>query len=197
MMHMLVQAQRGRRQNDRMIGEPERLPIRTGRWGRGSVAEREQKRHRHCPKRGQHRDKRSVAARLRQCRPRRPVRRLALAAVGAAPKACLLVDGGRGQSITTGSRACDGTVFRRRWLERYFGQDPRWTIVETRASSDFLDDAVMWFDYAAKTSPSFQLRGLAAVLQEVFRSEHGRPLTEHLLASSLGTELIMSLRKQV
>lgn len=88
------------------------------------------------------------------------------------------------------------SVFRERWLRKYFEESGRWTIVETKANSDFLDDAAMWFDYTERTSPGLSQRSLSTVLKLVFSSPHGPSIREYLLQQGCGTEIVMTLRKR-
>ena len=62
--------------------------------------------------------------------------------------------------------------------------------------ADFLDDALMWYDYGAKTSPSFQLRATAEFLRAIFEQDPRSELRRALLAKGLGTEVIVTLRKK-
>lgn len=62
------------------------------------------------------------------------------------------------------------TVFGKKWLKEYFVSHG-WNVIETVSCSDFLDDYSMWRDYAKRTSPSFQLRVTASVLEVLFREK--------------------------
>lgn len=88
------------------------------------------------------------------------------------------------------------TVFGTKWLCDYFSKETGWELLAPRYNSDFLDDAEMWYEYAAKTSPSFQLRSLSQVLKAIFTSEAGEDLKRHLLSKGWGTEVIITLRKR-
>jgi SAM-dependent methyltransferase len=88
------------------------------------------------------------------------------------------------------------TVFGTKWLCDYFSKETAWELLAPRYNSDFLDDAEMWYDYAAKTSPSFQLRSLSHVLKTIFTTEYGNALKRHLLSKGWGTEVIITLRKK-
>lgn len=87
-------------------------------------------------------------------------------------------------------------VFGERWLRRYFAQSGKWHYLQPRACSDFLDDALMWYDYGAKTSPSFQLRATAEFLRAIFEHDRQSELRHALLKKGLGTEVIVTLRKK-
>lgn len=86
-------------------------------------------------------------------------------------------------------------VFGEQWLRRYFTQSGKWQYLPPRACSDFLDDALMWYDYGAKTSPSFQLRATAELLLAIFEQDPQNDLRRALLKKGLGTEVIVTLRK--
>ncbi len=86
-------------------------------------------------------------------------------------------------------------VFGERWLRRYFSGSGKWRYLAPRACSDFLDDAVMWYDYGSKTAPSFQLRATAELLRTIFEQDPRGELRRSLLARGLGTEVIVTLRK--
>ena len=87
-------------------------------------------------------------------------------------------------------------VFGERWLRRYFTQSGKWHYLPPRACSDFLDDALMWYEYGAKTSPSFQLRDTAEFLRAIFEQDPQSELRHALLKKGLGTEVIVTLRKK-
>lgn len=87
-------------------------------------------------------------------------------------------------------------VFGERWLRRYFTQLGKWQYLPPRACSDFLDDALMWYDYGAKTSPSFQLRATAEFLRAIFAQDPQGELRRALLTKGLGTEVIVTLRRK-
>lgn len=87
-------------------------------------------------------------------------------------------------------------VFGERWLRSYFAGSQKWRYCEPRACSDFLDDAVMWFDYGVKTCPSIQLRGLSSVLENIFRLDPSKALRRSLLQQGIGTEVIVTLQKR-
>lgn len=88
-------------------------------------------------------------------------------------------------------------VFSESWLRRYFAAIPEWEYFAPRACSDFLDDAKMWFEYASRTAPTFQVRALSRVLQEIFTSGQGGAVKSELLGRGIGTEVIITLRKRV
>ena len=69
-------------------------------------------------------------------------------------------------------------------------------MMEPRYNSDFLDDAQNWYDYAVNTSPSFQLRSLSKMLKAIFSSDHAIEIKKFLLNRNIGTEVIITLRKQ-
>jgi len=87
------------------------------------------------------------------------------------------------------------TVFGEKWLRGYFGAMTEWEYLRPRYCSDFLDDAIEWMRYAARTSPSFQLRSLSTVLEQVFLADTDRSLRRRLLEIGMGTEVIVTLRK--
>jgi 2-polyprenyl-3-methyl-5-hydroxy-6-metoxy-1,4-benzoquinol methylase len=87
-------------------------------------------------------------------------------------------------------------IFGERWLRHYFSDSTKWRYCEPRACSDFLDDAVMWFDYGATTCPSVQLRGLSSVLENIFRLDQSKALRRGLLQQGIGTEVIVTLQKR-
>ena len=84
----------------------------------------------------------------------------------------------------------------RYWLRNYFSSHSDWRILEMKQNSDFLDDAVGWFDYGSKTCPGFQLRGLSAVLKALFESKDGEKYVRELLDRGMGTEVVVTLAKQ-
>ncbi len=83
-------------------------------------------------------------------------------------------------------------VFGSQWLKDYF-EESDWKVHSIRYCSDFLDDSNMWFDYANKTAPSFQLRATAEVLKELLSKPENRQL---LLDKGMGTEVIFTLIKE-
>lgn len=84
-------------------------------------------------------------------------------------------------------------VFGRKWLKKYFANSKQWEIHSMRSCSDFLDDSKMWFDYANKTAPSFQLRATAKMLKELLARPENKQL---LLDKDMGTEVIVTLIKK-
>jgi SAM-dependent methyltransferase len=86
-------------------------------------------------------------------------------------------------------------VFGERWLRRYFAQSAKWQYLPPRACSDFLDDALMWYDYGARTSPSLQLRATAEFLRAIFEQDPQSDLRRALLKKGFGTEVIVTLRR--
>ncbi len=87
------------------------------------------------------------------------------------------------------------TVLSRYWLTNFFAARSDWKIVEMTTNSDFLDDAVSWFDYGEKACKNFQLRGLSKTLKQVFSSQHAASIIEELREQEIGTEVIMSVQK--
>ncbi|BAV33527.1 hypothetical protein SCL_1214 [Sulfuricaulis limicola] len=87
-------------------------------------------------------------------------------------------------------------VFGERWLRRYFEGSSQWEYLEPRSCSDFLDDSLMWYDYGSKTCPSFQMRATSGVLRAVFETDDGGDLRRTLMRRGIGTEIIITLRKQ-
>ncbi len=88
------------------------------------------------------------------------------------------------------------TVFSTRWLRDYFSNSPTWRLLNLDYNSDLLDDAIMWFDYTSKTSPSFQLNGLSLVLKEIFKTDLAGDIKKRLLEKGYGTEVIVTLMKR-
>ena len=88
------------------------------------------------------------------------------------------------------------TVLSSFWLRNYFAQRPAWKLIEMKSNSDFLDDAVNWFEYGKKNCPEFQLRGLSAFLKRIFQSPHANELIRELLADGMGTEVVVTVQKQ-
>ena len=87
-------------------------------------------------------------------------------------------------------------VFGERWLTRYFADSAEFEIFATKHCSDFLDDAINWYGYGAKTCPSMAMRGTAKVLQLVFELDRDGKIRKQLAAAGMGTEIIMALRKK-
>lgn len=87
-------------------------------------------------------------------------------------------------------------VFGRKWLERYFAETSGWEVIEARSCSDFLDDALMWYAYGAKTAPTMQLRATSEVLRAIFADDADGKLRRGLLKQGIGTEIIIALRKR-
>ena len=87
-------------------------------------------------------------------------------------------------------------VFGERWLRKYFASSDKWRYCDPRACSDFLDGAVLGFDYGVKTCPSIQLRGMSSVLEDIFRLGPSKVLRRGLLQQGIGTEVIVTLQKR-
>ncbi len=87
-------------------------------------------------------------------------------------------------------------VLGRKWLETYFLNASDWELIELRSCSDFLDDALMWYDYGARTSPTMQLRGTSRVLGSIFATDASTALRRSLLQQGIGTEIIVTVRKR-
>ena len=66
-------------------------------------------------------------------------------------------------------------VFGKKWLKEYFVSHG-WNVIEKVSCGDFLDDYSMWCDYAKRTSPSFQVRATASVLEVLLREKNNRNL---------------------
>jgi hypothetical protein len=88
-------------------------------------------------------------------------------------------------------------VFGKKWLTKYFLESNQFEIFDTRHCSDFLDDAINWYEYGAKTCPSMATRATSEVLQQIFKLDKDNSLKEKLTRSGLGTEIIMTLRKRI
>lgn len=87
-------------------------------------------------------------------------------------------------------------VFSESWLREFFSKSDRWRYCQPRVCSDFLDDAVMWCSYGAKTCPSFQLRAASSVLESIFTLDDSKVLRRQLLQRGIGTEVIVTLQKR-
>lgn len=87
-------------------------------------------------------------------------------------------------------------VFGERWLRRYFADSAEFEIFDVKHCSDFLDDALNWYGYGAKTCPSMAMRGTAKVLQSLFEMDGDNTIRRRLAAAGMGTEIIMALRKK-
>jgi SAM-dependent methyltransferase len=87
-------------------------------------------------------------------------------------------------------------VFGQEWLRRYFEVQPQWQYCAPRYCSDFLDDAVNWAGYGSVTCPSLQTRATASVLGAIFGRDDDRTIRRALVAARIGTEVIVTLRKQ-
>ena len=87
-------------------------------------------------------------------------------------------------------------VFGQRWLQNYFTESLDFEIFEVKHCSDFLDDAINWYDYARQTAPSMALRGTAELLHAVFKQDEDKRIRNHLTSASIGTEIVMTLRKK-
>ena len=87
-------------------------------------------------------------------------------------------------------------VFGQRWLRNYFVSSRNFDVFDVRHCSDFLDDALNWYDYGSKTCPSIALRGTAELLRAVFAQDKDKKIRNRLTASGMGTEIVMTLRKK-
>jgi SAM-dependent methyltransferase len=87
-------------------------------------------------------------------------------------------------------------VFGESWLRRYFDSSADFEVFDIKHCSDFLDDALNWYGYGAKTSPSMALRGTAQLLKAIFECDKDNRLKNSLTAVGMGTEIIMTLRKR-
>lgn len=87
-------------------------------------------------------------------------------------------------------------VFGERWLRRYFSDSKDFDIFDTRHCSDFLDDALNWYSYGAKTSPSLALRGTAKILRTIFEMDVDNSIRNKLSAIGMGTEIVVTLQKK-
>lgn len=86
-------------------------------------------------------------------------------------------------------------VFGERWLRNYFSKSPKWNYCKSRGCSDFLDDAVMWSNYGAKTCPSFQLRAASNIFSGMFKADQSGEMRRTLLRQGFATEVIITLQK--
>jgi hypothetical protein len=87
-------------------------------------------------------------------------------------------------------------VFGKKWLKACFSDSIDWELIELRSCSDFLDDALMWYDYGGRTAPTMQLRETSKVLRHIFSSDGSAPLKYSLLQDAIGTEIIVTMRKR-
>ena len=87
-------------------------------------------------------------------------------------------------------------VFGERWLRNYFAASEHFEVFDVRHCSDFLDDALNWFEYGSKTCPSMAMRGTAQLLHAVFCQDGDKQIRNRLTASGMGTEIVMTLRKK-
>lgn len=87
-------------------------------------------------------------------------------------------------------------VFSESWLGSYFKDSNEWDLYAFRSCSDFLDDAIMWYDYGTKTCPSFQLQATASTLGTIFGFDKSGELRRSILQQGIGTEIIVTLRKR-
>ena len=86
-------------------------------------------------------------------------------------------------------------VFSQRWLRNYFLGFQGFKIFDERHCSDFLDDALNWYRYGAKTCPSEAMRGTSELLHAIFEQDNNKEIRNRLLASGMGTEIVMTLQK--
>lgn len=86
-------------------------------------------------------------------------------------------------------------VFSRSWLEGFLCTRG-WRVVDVRWTADLLDDADMWFGYAAVTSPGDVLRSTAAVLRAAFTGEAGAAAHRQVVERGFGTEVIMAVTRE-
>jgi SAM-dependent methyltransferase len=87
-------------------------------------------------------------------------------------------------------------VFGERWLRNYFADSKQFEVYDIKHCSDFLDDALNWYDYGSKTCPSMAMRGTADLLRAVFKIDADSSIRNRLAAEGMGTEIIMTLRKK-
>lgn len=87
-------------------------------------------------------------------------------------------------------------VFGEKWLRRYFSEARDFAVFDVKHCSDFLDDALNWYDYGSKTCPSMALRNTSVVLKSIFEQDTDRRIRKALAAAGMGTEIVMTLRKQ-
>lgn len=87
-------------------------------------------------------------------------------------------------------------VFGERWLRRYFSDSEMFDIFDVRHCSDFLDDAINWYEYGTRTAPTLALRGTAQLLRKVFELDASGGARRALADMGLGTEVVMTLRKR-
>ena len=64
-----------------------------------------------------------------------------------------------------------------------------------KSNNDFYHDGIMWFDYASKTAPSFQLRSLLELLKNYYDDGNLSHMEEYLSKKDMGSEIIFTLRK--
>jgi SAM-dependent methyltransferase len=88
-------------------------------------------------------------------------------------------------------------VFSERWLRRYFADSKQFDVFDVKHCSDFLDDALNWYSYGAKTSPSMAIRSTAQLLHAIFEMDADYQIRKRLSAAGMGTEIIMTLKKRV
>lgn len=87
-------------------------------------------------------------------------------------------------------------VFGQRWLRNYFAGSRWFEIYDVKHCSDFLDDALNWYDYGTKTCPSMAMRSTSELLRTIFEMDEGNKMRNALAGRGLGTEIIMTLRKK-
>lgn len=87
-------------------------------------------------------------------------------------------------------------VFGERWLRNYFDKSDDFEIYDIKHCSDFLDDALNWFEYGSKTCPSLAARGTAQLLRAIFERDQDKMIRNKLTADGMGTEIVMTLRKR-
>lgn len=88
-------------------------------------------------------------------------------------------------------------VFGQRWLQNYFAAFGKLEVFDVRHCSDFMDDALNWYDYGSKTCPSTSSRGTAQLMRAVFESDGDRRIRDRLNAVGMGAEIVMTLRKPI
>ena len=87
-------------------------------------------------------------------------------------------------------------VFGERWLRNYFADSEHFEVFDVKHCSDFLDDALNWYEYGAKTCPTMAMRGTVELLRAVFEMDADKSIRNRLAADGMGTEIIITLRKK-
>jgi len=87
-------------------------------------------------------------------------------------------------------------VFGERWLRNYFSDSKQFEVFNVKHCSDFLDDALNWYDYGSKTCPSISIRATAQLMRAVFEQDENKKIRNQLTATGMGTEIVMTLRKK-